>query len=109
MDRRLPMTDRITGKWIALSAIFLLLIAAYVEAAEQKIVMEIEGMTCELCTLAIKKSLEETMGVRSVKVSFKDKKAWLTTDETVTDEALIDAVQKSGPYKGKIVEKRMLK
>jgi copper chaperone CopZ len=47
--------------------------------------------------------------VRSVKVSFQEKKAWLTAEETVTDDMLLTAVQKAGPYKGKVVERKNLK
>jgi hypothetical protein len=38
------------GKWLALIILTLVLIAAYSEAAEQQqqIVIEIEGMTCDL-------------------------------------------------------------
>lgn len=45
------MKTKRTGRWmikIAASLLSLLLIAAYVEAAEQQVVMEIEGMTCDL-------------------------------------------------------------
>jgi len=37
-----------------------------------------------------------------VKVSLKEKKAWLTVDDTVTDEALEAGVERSG-YKGKVI------
>lgn len=42
------MTGKMAGRWIVLIAVFLLLVAAYIEAAEQQVVMEIEGMTCDL-------------------------------------------------------------
>ena len=44
------MTNRKAG-WmikIAASLLCLLLIATYSEAAEQQVIMEIEGMTCDL-------------------------------------------------------------
>ncbi len=83
----------------------LLLTAGYALAAQQ-VVMDIKGMTCELCPLAIKKSLEKVAGVKSVKVSFEDKKARLTVDDPVTDKALEQAVQKAGPYTGKVIERK---
>ena len=82
------------------------LVAAYSAAAEQKIVIQIDGMTCGLWPLAIKKSLAGIKGVQDVKVSFEKKKAWLTADESVTDTALDTAVQKAGPYKGTVVERQ---
>ncbi|TWJ33486.1 heavy-metal-associated domain-containing protein [Geobacter argillaceus] len=83
----------------------LLLTAGYVLAAQQ-VVMDIKGMTCELCPLAIRKSLEKVAGVKSVKVSFDDKKARLAVDEAVTDKALEQAVQKAGTYTGKVIERK---
>ena len=40
-----------------------------------------------------------------MKVSYEEKKAWLTVDESVTDGTLVEAVQKAGPYSGKVVER----
>jgi mercuric ion binding protein len=79
---------------------------AFAEAAEQAVVMKIEGMTCELCAIAIKKSLKGVPGVRNVKVSYAEKKAWVTVDKSVTDDALIDAVRKAGEYEGKVIERK---
>lgn len=42
-----------------------------------------------------------------MKVSFEEKKAWLTVEESVKDETLIKAIQKAGPYKGKVVERKL--
>ena len=83
----------------------LLLTVGYALAAQQ-VVMDIKGMTCEVCPVAIKKSLEKVAGVKSVKVSFEDKKARLTVDDTVTDKTLEEAVQKIGQYKGTVVERK---
>ena len=71
--------------------------------------MEIEGMTCDLCSIAIRKSLEEVKGVGAVKVSFEEKKAWITVDDAVTDAALTDAVKKAGPCKARIIERSQAK
>ena len=38
-------------------------------------------------------------------ISYKKKEAWLFVDESITDEALINAVQKAGPYSGKVLER----
>ncbi len=83
--------------------------AGYNAAAEQKVVMEIKGMTCALWPIAIKKSLAGIDGVKDTKISYKEKKAWLSVDESVTDTALVKAVQKAGPYRGKVVERTPLK
>jgi mercuric ion binding protein len=57
--------------------VFILLTVIYGETAEQNVVINIEGMTCKLCPLAVKKSLLE-----------------------------VEAVKKAGPYKSKIIERK---
>lgn len=84
---------------------FLFLTAGYALAAQQ-VVMEIQGMTCDLCPLAIKKSLEKVKGVNKVKVSFEEKKARLAVDDAVTDKTLEEAVRKAGAYTGKVIERK---
>jgi mercuric ion binding protein len=85
-----------------------LLLAVNAAAAEQKVVMEIKGMTCALCPLAVKKSLAGIKGVGDVKVSHEEEKAWLIVDESLTDAILVEAVRKAGPYKGKVVDRNLL-
>ena len=96
------MTKRVVGT--VLVAV-LLLTAGYALAAQQ-VVMDIKGMTCELCPIAIKKSLEKVAGVKSVRVSFEDKKARLTVDDAVTEKTLEEAVRKTGAYTGKVIERK---
>lgn len=84
----------------------LLLMAGYALAAQQ-VVMDIQGMTCDFCPLAIKKSLGKVKGVNNVKVSFEEKKAQLAVDDAVTDKALEEAVRKAGEqFKGKVIERK---
>ena len=90
--------------WTAVLSL-VLLTAGYVLAAQQ-VVMDIQGMTCDLCSIAIKKSLKEVKGVRDVRVSFEDKKARLTVDDAVTDKTLEEAVRKAGAYTGKVIERK---
>ncbi len=85
--------------------ILLQLIAVTGMAAEQKVTMEVKGMTCALGQVAVKKSLEGRIGVRDVKISYKKKIASLFVDESITDVVLINAVQKAGPYRGKVIER----
>lgn len=92
-------------KVFALLVAALLLSAVSVQAAQQ-VAMEIEGMTCALCPLAIKKSLAKVPGVKEVRVSFEEKKARLTVDDAVTDETLEEAVRKAGGYTGEVVERK---
>lgn len=87
-------------------AALLFLTAGYALAAQQ-VMMDIKGMSCDLCTMAIKKSLEKVAGVKSVNVSFKEKKARTTVDDAVSDKTLEEAVRKAGgQYTGKVVERK---
>ena len=86
----------------------LLLLTISAVVAEQKVVMEIKGMTCNLCTLAVKKSLLAIKGVKDAKISYKEKQARLSVDESVTDAMLIEAVRQAGPYSGKVVDRKLL-
>jgi mercuric ion binding protein len=93
-------------KWLVIIMALLMVTVVYVEAAEQSVVMDIEGMTCPLCPIAVKKSLSGVDGVKEVEVSLEEKKAWLTVEESVTDETFVDAVKKAGSFKGKVVERK---
>ncbi len=96
-------------KWIVLVTVLLLMTAINISAAEQNVVMEIKGMTCPLCPIAVKKSLTKIEGVRDVQVSLEEEKARLTVDESVIDATLIEAVKKAGSYKSKVVERTAAK
>jgi mercuric ion binding protein len=66
-------------------------------------IIEIKGMTCPLCTTAIKKSLKKTKGVIKAKVRLNTQKATVIFDDTkVSKKKLLDAVKNAG-YSGKIV------
>lgn len=96
-------------KKIIITAVALLLISGYYAvAAEQNVIMEIEGLTCPLCTIAVKKALSNVDGVRDVTVSLDDEKALLIVQDSVTDETLSDAVKKAGSYKGRVMQRTVI-
>ena len=67
-------------------------------------IIEVEGMTCPLCTSAIKRSLKMTPGVLRAKVLLNTKKATVVFDDTKTDiSKLLHAIEVVG-YKGKVLE-----
>ncbi len=96
-------------KWIGLIVVLLFVTVINISAAEQNVVMEIKGMTCPLCQIAVKKSLTKIEGVRDVQVYLEEEKARLTVDESVIDATLIEAVKKAGSYKSKVVERKAAK
>ena len=62
--------------WLAVLAItFGLLSSGMAGAAEKMVTLAVENMTCALCPLTVRKSLEVVEGVQTVKVSFADKTA----------------------------------
>lgn len=74
-------------------------------AAGSKVVtLDIEGMSCGSCEIAVRRVLTKVSGVESVKVSFKNKNAVITYDtKKVTPEALAHTVGEKLPgYKAKV-------
>ena len=92
-------------KRVGIVVMIVLLAVAFAEAAtEDKVVMSIEGMTCSLCTVAVKKALSKVEGVHTVEVFLEEHQAWLTVDGSVEDDTLVKAVQKAG-YQGSVLER----
>ena len=82
--------------------IILTLLSIFLQAEDKNITIKIDGMTCPLCTMAIKKSLKSTKGVKKAKVSLPKKMATVTFDNNETNSTmLLNAIKKAG-YKGAI-------
>ena len=64
--------------------------------------IDVKGMTCPLCTVAIKRSLKKTPGVVSAKVRLNTHSATVRFRDDVNVSTLLKAIEKVG-YKGKIV------
>ncbi|MCP3463370.1 heavy-metal-associated domain-containing protein [Bradyrhizobium sp. CCGUVB23] len=66
-------------------------------AAEKTVTLNVQKMACDLCTSAVKKSLEAIPGVATAVVSLEDKTAVVTYDDSKVDvKMLIDATTKTG-------------
>ncbi len=66
-------------------------------AAEKTITLAVTNMYCADCPFIVKKSLERVPGVASATVSFKDKTATVTYDDSKADvTALTTATTKAG-------------
>lgn len=71
-------------------------------AAPHEVVIDVKGMTCPLCTTAIKHSLKKTPGVLHTRVSLSKKMARVRYDDNQTDTpALLEAIRRAG-YTGVI-------
>lgn len=69
--------------------------AAYAE--QRSVTLVVDNMYCEACPYMVKKTIERVSGVSKVIVSFKDKTAVVTFDDTKVDVAsLTSAVTKAG-------------
>ena len=81
----------------------ILFLPFFLFAKEMVAVIDVEGMTCPLCTSAIKRSLKMTPGVKKAKVILNTKKATVVFDDKVTNtKKLLHAIEVVG-YKGKII------
>ena len=61
-------------------------------ATPKTVTLDVKNMTCELCPITVKKSLEKVPGVSAVKVDFGKKTATVTFD---TDKAQSEALSKA--------------
>jgi len=89
--------------------IVLFVVFCFLFGAEKVAVIEIEGMTCPLCTSAIKRSLKTTPGVIKAKVILNTKTATVLFDDSKTEpKKLLNAIKVVG-YKGKIIKIKEVK
>ncbi|RDK03436.1 mercury resistance system periplasmic binding protein MerP [Paraburkholderia lacunae] len=77
----------------ALAALPLLTLAA----APRTVTLDVKNMTCELCPVTVRKSLEKVPGVSAVKVDFDGKTATVTYDPAKAQpDALTRATANAG-------------
>jgi len=66
-------------------------------ATPQTAVLDVQNMTCELCPVTVKKSLEKVSGVNQARIDFAKKTATVTFDADKTSTAaLIKATTDAG-------------
>jgi mercuric ion binding protein len=72
-------------------------------AAEQTITFKVDGMYCSACPAIVKKVLKSIEGVKKTTVSYSNKTAVVTFEDTKTDtKSLIQATTKAG-YKASVI------
>ncbi|WP_459251931.1 mercury resistance system periplasmic binding protein MerP [Paraburkholderia aromaticivorans] len=77
----------------ALAALPLVALAA----PRKSVTLDVKNMTCELCPVTVRKSLEKVPGVSAVKVDFNRKTATVTFDpDKAQPEALTRATTNAG-------------
>lgn len=85
-------------RWLLLC---LCLFASLGSAAEQKVVIDIKGMTCSLCVTSINQALRTTDGVIKAKASLKTRQAEVIVPDNYDLNQLLKAIEKTG-YSGTI-------
>jgi mercuric ion binding protein len=80
------------------SAVAVLFASALAFAGEPKVaVLDVEGMTCSLCPITVRKALERVPGVLEAKADFSSKSAEAKYDpDKVSADALAKAVSSAG-------------
>ena len=102
------MTIKTSLLILSLSSSALWMPAAYAETTvaqpnqQQTVTLNIENMTCALCTVTIRNALQKVEGVQEVTVDYESKTAMVTFDGLKTDStALIKATTNAG-YPGSL-------
>lgn len=68
-----------------------------IAATPQTAVLDVQNMTCNLCPVTVKKSLEQVPGVSQAHIDFEKKTATVTFDaDKTTATALIKATTDAG-------------
>lgn len=73
-----------------------LLLPLFAHAANQKVVLDVQGMTCSLCVISVNRALRETEGVVKAKASLKTRQTEVIVAEGFPTETLLKAVAKTG-------------
>ena len=87
--------------------IYIALLCPISASAEQEVTLSIDGMTCELCAVAVEKVLETTEGIKEAKASYENKSAVVIASDKVSENDILDAIKKAGPYTGEVLNKEM--
>jgi mercuric ion binding protein len=70
---------------------------AVLAATPKTVTLAVQNMTCKLCPITVRKSLEKVPGVSAVKVDFDKKTATVTYDaDKAKPEALTQATANAG-------------
>jgi periplasmic mercuric ion binding protein len=77
---------------------FGLLLSAPSLAAERTLTLAVQNMYCANCPFVVQKSLEAVPGVVNVTVSYKDKTATVTFDDSKVDSHALTAATKNAGY-----------
>jgi mercuric ion binding protein len=69
---------------------------------QQTVTLNIENMTCAMCTVTIKKALQKVEGVQAVTVDYDSKTAIIIFDNQKTDSAALIKATTDAGYPGSL-------
>ncbi|MFQ5544682.1 MAG: mercury resistance system periplasmic binding protein MerP [Acidiferrobacterales bacterium] len=78
--------------------------ASSVFADEQTVTLAVKNMTCASCPYIVKQSLAAVPGVSNVKVSFKNKIAIVTFEDSTTTVAALTAATTNSGFPSEVLE-----
>tara|TARA_B100000614_G_scaffold116357_1_gene104461 strand:+ start:410 stop:670 length:261 start_codon:yes stop_codon:yes gene_type:complete len=73
-------------------------------AAQRTVTLAVDGMTCASCPYIVKQSLSRVPGVERVEVSYADKRAVVTFDDSKTDVAALTKATASVGFPSELAE-----
>jgi mercuric ion binding protein len=80
-----------------IAVLLLSLPVAAFAATQQTAVLDVQNMTCSVCSITVRKALEEVPGVTEAKVDFEHKTATVEYNpEKVSPTALVNATTQAG-------------
>ncbi len=82
----------------------LLLTIAPAFAGERTVTLAVENMTCASCPYIVQKTLQGVPGVTRAHVSFEDKTAVITFDDSKADVAALTGATSGVGYPARLVE-----
>jgi len=75
-------------------------------AATQTVTLSVPGMTCAACPLTVKAALGKVEGVSKIDVSYPDRQAVVTFDDTRTQAAVLIKTIADAGYSSNIKQER---
>lgn len=77
--------------------LWLLIQSGMLYAAEQSVTLSVPGMNCPVCPITVKKTLQKVSGVKSVNVSYENKTATVSFEDSLTNvNSLLKATENVG-------------
>ncbi len=81
-----------------------ILINGHALAAQRSVTLAVDGMTCASCPYIVKQTLAGISGVSTVEVSFREKKATVTFDDSKTNAAALMTATTNIGFPSRVIE-----